>query len=77
MVLISVSLYSLFLTDVLFEFVFNKNAFKTLVEHGGVCGKSLWGRVTSKQPGRLIKYFQTVKISQKKLLSQEALMEAG
>lgn len=41
MVLNSVSLYSLFLTDVLFEFVFNKNAFKTLVEHGGVCGKSL------------------------------------
>lgn len=47
MVLNSVSLYSLFLTEVLFEFVFNKNAFKPLVERVADYGKSLrvtWGK---------------------------------
>lgn len=39
-ILNSVSLYSLFLTDV-FEFVFNKNAFKTLRKHVNVYGNSL------------------------------------
>lgn len=80
MVWSSVSLYSSFLTDV-FEFVFNKNAFKTLLEHVGVYRTSLQvtrGKVTSEQPERPPKYCKTGKNSPKKRLWElRRLFESG
>lgn len=53
--------------------VFNKNAIKTLVEHFGFNGNSLWGRAT-RAPGKANKILLNSKILAKNNCSERAVL---